>query len=164
MSPLPLTHPAATSMGERGAASSRSRRQWPWEATALQVLPPLPAAAVVRVAATAVAGGRHFCAAAAAFTGGWPSPVSPPPMGGRTAAAYVRLLPVRGRRLSAASAHRLPLPHSRGRVVRLLSARGRHSAAVLLQPTFCSRTAAVRGCCLHAAGGSTVIAVMQQCC
>ncbi|RRT79615.1 hypothetical protein B296_00015658 [Ensete ventricosum] len=113
-SPLPLAHPAAASTGERGAASSRSRRQWWWEAAALQVLSPLPAAAVVRVAA-------------AAFTGGPPLPVSPPPVGGRTTAPYARLLPASGRRLSAASTRRLPLPHSRG----LLLMRGRRSAAML---------------------------------
>ncbi|RZR86275.1 hypothetical protein BHM03_00013453, partial [Ensete ventricosum] len=68
----------------------------------------------------------------AAFIGGWP-----PPVGGRTSAAYARLLPARGRCLSAASARRLPLPHSRdrllarGRVVRLLSVCGRRSTAVL---------------------------------
>ncbi|RWW35821.1 hypothetical protein BHE74_00059203, partial [Ensete ventricosum] len=74
------------------------------------------------------------------------------------AVAYARLLPARGRRLSTASARRLPLLHSRG----LLLARDRRSATVLPQSAFCSRTATVRSCCLRAAVvGSTIATVMQ---
>ncbi|RRT65375.1 hypothetical protein B296_00023270 [Ensete ventricosum] len=157
MSPSLLAHPAATSTGERSGASSRSHRQLPWEATALQVLPPLNAV-------TACARGSHrYCGrapllrtAAVAFIGWCPSLVR-----GRTTAAYARLLPVRGRRLSAASARRLPLPPSRS----LLLACSCRSAVVLSQSDFCSRTAVVRGYCLRtAAAGSTAAAVVQQCC
>ncbi|RWW26820.1 hypothetical protein GW17_00008779 [Ensete ventricosum] len=95
-------------------------------------------------AAACARGSHRYCgraplprAAAVAFTGGRPPYVSPPLVGGRTAAAYARLLLAHGCRLSVASARRLPLPPSRDlllvrdRVVRLLSARGRHSVAVL---------------------------------
>ncbi|RZS27503.1 hypothetical protein BHM03_00060985, partial [Ensete ventricosum] len=101
----------------------------------------------VRVAATAIATGATSTRGSRCLY--W-----------RAATAYARLLPARGRCLSAASARRLPLSHSRG----LLLARGRRSAAVLPQPAFCSRTVAVRGCCLRATAGSTAAAVMQQCC
>ncbi|RWV88429.1 hypothetical protein GW17_00049480, partial [Ensete ventricosum] len=98
-----------------------------------------PQLSPVRVAATAIAAGATSARGSRCLYR-------------RATAAYARLLPAHGCRLSAASARRLPLLHSRG----LLLTRDRRSAAVLPQPAFCSRAAAVRGCCLHAAAAAVM--------